>query len=72
MNSLLFNAKAFKTDIVTKRCIEGNFSFRQAAKAIGIGPVTLMRVEKMSVPDIDTFLKICKWLKSNPTKYFNI
>src|SRR4051812_20807904 len=47
----------------------GNKTLRDAAKEIGIGASTLMRVEGGRVPDLDTFGKICKWLKVDPGSY---
>lgn len=47
----------------------GNKTLRDAAKEIGIGPATLMRVEAGRVPDLDTFGKMCKWLKVDPGAY---
>src|SRR5260221_14153145 len=47
----------------------GNKTLRDAAKEIGIGAATLMRVEAGRVPDVDTFGKICKWLKVDPGSY---
>ncbi len=52
---------------VNKR--RGNKTLRDAAKEIGIGAATLMRVEAGRVPDLDTFGKICKWLKVDPGGY---
>lgn len=28
----------------------------------GVSPATLSRIEQGKVPDVDTFIKICKWL----------
>lgn len=47
----------------------GNKTLRDAAKEIGIGPATLMRVEAGRVPDLDTFGKICRWLNVDPGSY---
>src|SRR5438270_13799008 len=41
----------------------GSAKLRETAKAIGIGPATLMRVESGRVPDVSTFGKICQWLQ---------
>ena len=43
-----------------------NKTLRAAAKEIGIGPATLMRIESGRVPDVDTFAKICRWLEVDP------
>jgi transcriptional regulator with XRE-family HTH domain len=42
---------------------------RETATEIGIGPATLMRVESGRIPDVETFGKICKWLKKDPAEF---
>lgn len=44
----------------------GNNDLRKIASAIGIGSATLMRIEKGQIPSIETFSKICRWLKKYP------
>jgi transcriptional regulator with XRE-family HTH domain len=44
----------------------GPRGIREAAKEIGISPATLSRVERGNLPDLETFGKICKWLKIDP------
>lgn len=44
----------------------GNAGVRQIANEIGISPATLSRVENGNLPDIETFKKICDWLKVDP------
>ena len=44
----------------------GDRTLRQAAVDVGIGPATLLRVESGRVPDVDTFGKLCRWLKVDP------
>ncbi len=39
---------------------------REAAQEIGISSATLSRVENGKLPDLDTFSKICRWLKLDP------
>lgn len=39
---------------------------RETAKEIGVSPATLSRVQNGNVPDLDTFRKICTWLKEDP------
>lgn len=47
-------------------CGEGRFkrvqSLREAAREIGVAAATLSRIERGSLPDIETFRKICVWL----------
>ena len=41
----------------------GNKGLRITAKEIGnVSSATLSRVEKGKVPDVDTFIALCKWL----------
>jgi transcriptional regulator with XRE-family HTH domain len=44
----------------------GENTLREAARGIGIGPATLLRVESGRVPDVATFGKICGWLGVDP------
>src|SRR5437879_2196420 len=44
----------------------GDRGLREVAKEIGISPATLSRVERGHVPDLDTFSRICRWLKLDP------
>jgi transcriptional regulator with XRE-family HTH domain len=45
---------------------------REAAREIGIGPATLMRVEAGRIPDLETFGKLCSWLEMDPTEFKGI
>lgn len=47
----------------------GELNLREAARQIGIGPSTLMRVENGRIPDIETFGKLCHWLGIDPGKF---
>jgi transcriptional regulator with XRE-family HTH domain len=44
----------------------GKRHLREAARDIGISAPTLMRIESGRVPDVETFGKVCKWLKVDP------
>ena len=41
----------------------GNRGLREVAYEIAVSPATLSRVENGKLPDLDTFAKICKWLR---------
>lgn len=41
----------------------GDRGLREVAKEIGISLSTLSRVENENLPDIDSYLKLCKWLE---------
>lgn len=47
----------------------GERKLRETAAKIGIGPATLMRVENGRIPDIETFGKLCNWLKIDPGSF---
>jgi transcriptional regulator with XRE-family HTH domain len=49
-----------------------NKTLRDAARAIGISPATLMRVEAGRVPDVETYGKLCNWLGVDPGSYLGI
>ncbi len=49
----------------------GDKGLRTIANEIGgISSATLSRLEQGKVPDVETFIKICKWLEV-PTDYFS-
>src|SRR6266581_3880065 len=47
----------------------GKKKLRETAREIGIGPATLMRVENGRIPDIETFGKLCHWLRLDPGSF---
>lgn len=45
------------------RAKRGNQGLRAAAEEIGgISAATLSRIEQGNIPDVESFIKICKWL----------
>lgn len=44
----------------------GQRGLREVAREIGISSATLSRVESGKQPDLETFSKLCSWLKINP------
>lgn len=46
----------------------GDLGLRTAADQIGITHTTLSRVEAGNLPDLNTFIKICKWLGVQPNE----
>ena len=44
----------------------GDRGVREVAKEIGLSPATLSRVERGHIPDLETFSKICRWLRIDP------
>ena len=57
------NTDLFASMIKSKR---GKMGLREAAKNIGnISSATLSRIEQGKLPDVETFITICKWLNVN-------
>lgn len=72
----LFKQKLFSKSIRTKMFSDmlkqqRRIGLREFSKYIGISSATLCRLEKGSIPDIETYLKICKWLVESPNKFYN-
>ncbi|TNE81393.1 MAG: XRE family transcriptional regulator [Bacteroidetes bacterium] len=59
-------SKNLNTDLLASmvRSKRGDLGLRSAASEIGeISAPTLLRVEQGKVPDVDTFISLCKWLE---------
>jgi transcriptional regulator with XRE-family HTH domain len=41
----------------------GDRGLRETCSEIGASPSTLSRIEQGNLPDIETYIKICKWLE---------
>ena len=44
----------------------GKVGIRATARAIGVAPATLSRVENGQLPDLANFQKLCRWLELDP------
>lgn len=54
------NSELLATKLKAKR---GNKGLRETAEEIGgISAPTLSRIEQGNLPDVETFIKVCKWL----------
>ena len=52
------------------RAKRGGKGLREVVKEIGdVSPSTLSRIENVKVPDIETFLQLCDWLKVPPVEF---
>lgn len=52
------------------RAKRGDTGLRATAEEIGnVSAATLSRVEQGNVPDVDTFLRLCKWLGREPSDF---
>jgi transcriptional regulator with XRE-family HTH domain len=55
--------------VKTKRASKG---LREVAAEIGsVSPSTLSRVENGRIPDMETFLLLCDWLRVAPSEFFS-
>lgn len=50
----------------------GDRGIREVAAEIGVSPATLSRVERGFLPDVETFGKVCRWLKIDPGEVLGI
>ena len=65
----LLNTEKFSAMLKSKR---GNKGLRAVAQEIGeISASTLSRIEQGNLPDVDTFIRICKWLGISPEDFTN-
>lgn len=61
------NLTEFAAMVRTKR---GRSGLRAVAEEIGgVSPSTLSRIEQGKVPDLDTFIRICRWLGVSPEHF---
>lgn len=66
-DSSAFDAASLAEFVRRKR---GEMGLRATAKAIGgISASTLGRVEKGQVPDLDTFIRLCRWIGVSPSTF---
>jgi len=52
--------------------IRGERGVREVAKEIGISAATLSRIERGNIPDLDTFGKVCRWLRIDPGEVLGV
>ena len=72
MKDLKFNYELFRKDLITQRVIELETTIREAAKIANVSASTISRIENRKSFDMETFVKLCFWLKAEPSKYFQI
>jgi transcriptional regulator with XRE-family HTH domain len=54
---------------VAVRARRGKLSLRKAAEKSGVSYPTLSKIENGDKPDLETFIKVCRWIEL-PTEYF--
>lgn len=47
----------------------GALGVRAAAADVGISSATFSRIENGQMPDLETFAKVCEWLKVDPAEF---
>ena len=72
MKDLKFNHDLFRKDLITKRVIDIGITIRQAAAIADVSASTISRIENLKSFDMETFVKLCLWMKTEPSKYFQI
>lgn len=50
----------------------GGKGVREFSRELGISPATLSRIENGKLPDLETFSKICLFLKLDPAKILQV
>lgn len=50
----------------------GDQGIRAIAREIGVSPATLSRVERGNLPDLETFAKICRWMRLDPAEVLGV
>jgi hypothetical protein len=62
----LAGRKLFKAEAFSKRFARASehLSCREVAKELGIGHATVNRVQRGFEPDIETYLRIVKWMRN--------
>jgi transcriptional regulator with XRE-family HTH domain len=50
----------------------GGRGIREFARELGISPATLSRIENGKLPDLDTFSRICSYLKLDPAEILQV
>jgi transcriptional regulator with XRE-family HTH domain len=63
------NIEQFGRRLVAAR---GSRGVREIAKEVEISAATLSRVERGYMPDLETFAKICRWLKVDPAEILGV
>lgn len=50
----------------------GALGIRAAAAEVGVGPATLSRIENGQMPDLQTFVRVCRWLELDPADFLGL
>lgn len=64
-----FDVTNFAKAVKQRRFVELGLDMRQAAKQIKTSAATLSRIENEKLPEINTALNVCHWLKIPITSF---
>jgi len=64
--------KTLETLGISVRRKRGERRLREVARDIGISPATLMRIEEGRIPDLQTFVRVCRWMQADPAEYLGL
>lgn len=64
-----FDVHEFAKAVKQRRFVELGLDMRQAAKQIKTSAATLSRIENEKLPEINTALNVCHWLKTPITAF---
>lgn len=67
MGEITFS-RNFSREIKRRTSVLG---LRAAAREIGISPTTLSRLSRGGLPDMATFISVCRWLDMDPGLFFD-
>jgi transcriptional regulator with XRE-family HTH domain len=67
-----FDSANFSKEVKTKRVIEENIGVVALGEKIGTSGATISRVENGHTPEIDTYAKLCFWLKKPMNVFINV
>ncbi len=59
------------SELVREKLSAGRLSDRAAAREIGVSPTTIGRLLKGEDIDVETLIKVCRWLKVAPASMLN-
>jgi DNA-binding XRE family transcriptional regulator len=68
-----FHADKFAKEVKTKRVIEEDLGVTKLGNLLGISGATISRIEnEVYLPDINTYAKICYWLKKPMSTFITV
>jgi transcriptional regulator with XRE-family HTH domain len=66
----MFNRDLFAATLKAYLASHNNLSLREAGRRSGVSASTLSRIMTGEMPDIDSFGKLCAWIRQVPGTFF--